>query len=64
LDDFKEGQEGNRTNLNIAGSVGSAKWKAPSPGWAKVNCDAALNYKDGRMGGGVVIRDSQGGKEA
>jgi hypothetical protein len=39
---------------------GPNKWEALSPGWVKANWDAALNCKEGRMGGGVVILDCCG----
>jgi ribonuclease HI len=29
-----------------------------SPGWFKINCDAAIDGKNGVMGGGLIIRDS------
>ncbi|KAL5865476.1 hypothetical protein ACOSQ3_002990 [Xanthoceras sorbifolium] len=36
------------------------RWKAPSPGWYKVNSDAAVDSVRKRVGLGVVIRDCQG----
>ena len=36
------------------------KWAKPKEGWTKVNVDAALDKKCGRMGFGVIIRDDEG----
>ncbi|XP_042974665.1 uncharacterized protein LOC122306301 [Carya illinoinensis] len=38
----------------------SCRWKAPAKDQVKVNWDAALKIKEGRMGIGVVIRDENG----
>ncbi|XP_042958163.1 uncharacterized protein LOC122293740 [Carya illinoinensis] len=38
----------------------SCRWKAPAKDQVKVNWDATLNIKEGRMGIGVVIRDENG----
>lgn len=35
-------------------------WEKPSPGWIKVNIDAAV-FQDNTIGCGAVIRDAQGG---
>lgn len=37
-----------------------ATWMRPPVGWCKVNVDAALNAKTGRMGFGIIVRDSEG----
>ncbi|XP_059459795.1 uncharacterized protein LOC132189203 [Corylus avellana] len=42
----------------------TASWQAPVMGWAKANCDAALARQHGRMGLGVVIRDSRENMQA
>ncbi|KAL5766513.1 hypothetical protein ACOSP7_017130 [Xanthoceras sorbifolium] len=36
------------------------KWVAPSPGWFKLNSDAAVDVSNNRIGLGVVIRDGHG----
>ncbi|KAK3188605.1 hypothetical protein Dsin_028166 [Dipteronia sinensis] len=35
-------------------------WPHPPPGYFKVNCDAAMDVKGGRIGFGLVIRDTTG----
>lgn len=40
--------------------VAAACWKPPLTGWAKANWDAALDRQLGRLGLGVVVRDSCG----
>ena len=35
-------------------------WKAPSMGWYKVNWDAGIDQRRGRVGLGAVVRDHQG----
>ena len=36
------------------------RWEKSPLGWIKVNCDAALDIKQGIMGMGVVLRDHGG----
>ncbi|XP_059442086.1 uncharacterized protein LOC132174450 [Corylus avellana] len=36
------------------------QWKKPPEGWFKVNCDAALDLRNGRIGLGVLVRDHEG----
>lgn len=36
------------------------RWTKPDRGWVKVNVDAALDRKDGRMGFGIILRDHEG----
>ncbi|XP_059460184.1 uncharacterized protein LOC132189464 [Corylus avellana] len=36
------------------------QWKKPPEGWLKVNCDAALDVRNGRIGVGVLVRDHEG----
>ncbi|XP_059454956.1 uncharacterized protein LOC132185163 [Corylus avellana] len=36
------------------------RWGKPTRGWMKVNVDAALNKKEGKMGFGLVMRDHEG----
>jgi hypothetical protein len=38
----------------------SIKWNAPPVRWYKANWDAAFDKHTGRVGVGVVVRDSQG----
>jgi hypothetical protein len=40
--------------------VNVTRWRAPELGWVQMNCDAALDRQLGRMGLGMVVRDSQG----
>ncbi|KAK3194881.1 hypothetical protein Dsin_026191 [Dipteronia sinensis] len=39
---------------------GNVVWPHPSPGVFKVNCDASIDVKGGRIGFGLVIRDTSG----
>ncbi|KAL5742583.1 hypothetical protein ACOSP7_011960 [Xanthoceras sorbifolium] len=36
------------------------RWRAPSPGWFKINSDVAVDVRGRRLGFGVVIRDYTG----
>ncbi|KAL5767563.1 hypothetical protein ACOSQ2_014346 [Xanthoceras sorbifolium] len=36
------------------------RWKVPSPGWFKINTDAALDSSRCKVGLGVVVRESYG----
>lgn len=36
------------------------QWQKPPKGWLKVNCDAALDVRNGRFGVGVLVRDHEG----
>ncbi|KAL5739188.1 hypothetical protein ACOSP7_028110 [Xanthoceras sorbifolium] len=36
------------------------RWRVPSPGWFKINTDAALDFCSRRLGFGIVIRDLNG----
>ena len=60
LDEFAEVQAESPTILPINDTRVLSKWRAPSPGWVKINWDGALNSKENRVGGGVVIRDEAG----
>ncbi|XP_059446658.1 uncharacterized protein LOC132178227 [Corylus avellana] len=37
------------------------KWTRPPQGWYKINCDAAVDGKNGRMGVGLILIDHDGG---
>jgi hypothetical protein len=54
-------EEYQRSQSKIVGSHGGdcnvSPWKAPSPGWFKINWDVAVSKEAGRIGVGVVIRD-------
>ncbi|XP_059429236.1 uncharacterized protein LOC132163053 [Corylus avellana] len=39
---------------------GMLKWQPPPSGWYKVNWDAGIDRRHGRLGLGALIRDSQG----
>lgn len=43
-----------------AGSIVPRKWQAPPHGWFKVNWDASVDKKNGRVGLGAVVRDHLG----
>jgi hypothetical protein len=60
LEEFKVAQAEGPTNLpsNVIGVL--SRWKASNPGWVKINWDAALNSKENRQGGDVMIRDCAG----
>lgn len=57
MEDFQVAQEGISTIVPSTSLVVLSRWEALSPGWVKLNWDAALNNKEGKHGGGVVIRD-------
>ena len=41
--------------------VENVKWTRPLHGWYKINCDAAVDAKNGKMGVGLILRDHNGG---
>ncbi|XP_042962682.1 uncharacterized protein LOC122296954 [Carya illinoinensis] len=58
---FKQVQQQSHKNQDSGIRRGrSCRWKAPAKDQVKVNWDAALKIKEGRMGIGVVIRDENG----
>lgn len=36
------------------------QWAKLMDGWCKLNCDASINMREGRMGFGMIVRDSRG----
>jgi hypothetical protein len=60
MEDFQAAQEGVPTIVPSSSLGVLSRWEAPSPGWVKLNWDAALNNQEGKYGGGVVIRDWAG----
>ena len=46
--------------LLIRGKTGDRVWSKPSPGWFKINIDAAV-FMMGGIGVAAVVRDDQGG---
>jgi hypothetical protein len=36
------------------------KWRAPTPGWVKLNWDASMEVETGQMGYGALIQDERG----
>jgi hypothetical protein len=53
LQNLYKGREGS-SNAN------QEKWQAPPEGWTKLNCDAACDQKNGRMGMSILLRDNFG----
>ncbi|KAK3231603.1 hypothetical protein Dsin_003484 [Dipteronia sinensis] len=58
--EYKECNMGVAKNRSMV-SRRNVLWSPPSPGFFKVNCDAAIDVRGGRIGFGLVIRDSTGG---
>jgi hypothetical protein len=60
VEEFQQAHEGEEEIRPNSPRSGLMRWQAPVHGWVKVNWDATLDSKDGRMGYGVVIRDHNG----
>ena len=60
--DEGEGGASNRMNQPVKHPEDKqlCKWRAPSPGWVKLNVDGAYKEEDGNGGAGMVIRDAEG----
>ncbi|XP_031120357.1 uncharacterized protein LOC116023495 [Ipomoea triloba] len=59
LADWRSIVEGDRNRRNQTNQR-IAKWEKQSPGWMKLNSDAAVDERCGVMGLGWVLRDDQG----
>ncbi|KAF5450136.1 hypothetical protein F2P56_030511 [Juglans regia] len=58
---FKETQQNCLKSIEGTHGRGSTqRWKSPAWPYVKVNFDAAIEKVNGRMGMGVIIRDSEG----
>jgi len=58
IEEFKTANA--RPQVESGGSSSIQKWKAPTVGYVKVNCDATVYEAGGKMGIGVIVRDHKG----
>ena len=57
----KEWREVHAKSPRITKPAAVQRWSAPDEGWIKANSDGAISRHGGRAGGGVVLRDANGG---
>jgi ribonuclease HI len=60
VEEYKQANEKTRGATGDSTRTPVEAWRAPPVGWCKVNCDAGFSKASGRMGMGIVVRDSEG----
>jgi hypothetical protein len=60
LDNFSKAEAGRRMSNTVCSTPEVVKWSKPSPGWIKLNWDAAIDSGQQKMGIGIIARDHTG----
>lgn len=60
LENFSKAEAGRRMGSSKSTAPVTMKWSKPSPGWIKLNWDAAIDTGKQKMGIGIIARDHTG----
>lgn len=60
LENFSKVEKGRRMESPKKPAPSIVKWRKPSPGWIKLNWDAAIDIECQKMGIGIIARDHSG----
>jgi hypothetical protein len=60
LDNFSKAEAGRRMSSTVRSIPEVVKWSKPSPGWIKLNWDAAIDSGKQKMRIGIIARDHMG----